>query len=176
MNSALRRYVSVKDWDISRSPVSLCSLMLMKGNHFLHTVKRNRWCHSSAVEFKQSDNLYSRSSWWVKPFLGSSMEGLFVFYLLITIKYLEKLFLSFLQWNLRNGMTFSPSSETSEAHEGQYFAYTVKGQLKTSTSYCKLWLSNHVSTQTPVTGEQTSESLKGTVLSWKPLLCLKSGP
>lgn len=61
MNSVIRRYVSLKDWDISRSPVSLCSLMLMKGNHFLHTVKGNRWCHSSAVEFKQSDNLYSRS-------------------------------------------------------------------------------------------------------------------
>lgn len=29
------------------------------------------------------------------------MEGLFVFYLLITMKYLEKLFLSFFQWNLR---------------------------------------------------------------------------
>lgn len=39
MNSVIRRYVSGKDWDISRSPVSLCSLMLMKGNHFLHTVK-----------------------------------------------------------------------------------------------------------------------------------------
>lgn len=68
MNSVTRRYVSGKDWDISRSPVSLCSLMLMKGNHFLHTVKGNRWCHSSAVEFKQSDNLYSRSSSWVKFF------------------------------------------------------------------------------------------------------------
>lgn len=101
MNSVLRRYVSLKDWDISRSPVSLCSLMLMKGNHFLHTVKGNRWCHSSAVEFKQSDNLYSRSSSWVKLFLSSSMEGLFVFHLLITIQYFEKLFLSFLQWNLR---------------------------------------------------------------------------
>lgn len=94
MNSALRRYVSLKDWDISRSPVSLCSLMLMKGNHFLHTVKGNRWCHSSAVEFKQSDNLYSRSSSWVKLVLGSNMD-LFVFYLLITIQYFEKLFLSF---------------------------------------------------------------------------------
>lgn len=101
MNSVLRRYVSVKDWGISRSPVSLCSLMLMKGNHFLHTVKGNRWCHSSAAEFKQSDNLYSRSSSRVKLFLGSSMEGLFVFYLLTTIQYLEKLFLSFLKWNLR---------------------------------------------------------------------------
>lgn len=97
VNSLLRRYVSLKDWDISRSPVSLCSLMLMKGNHFLHTVKGNRWCHSSAVEFKQSDNLYSRSSSWVKLFLGSSMEGLFGFYSCITNQYFEKLFLSFLQ-------------------------------------------------------------------------------
>jgi len=40
----------------------------MKGNHFLHTVKGNRWCHSSAVEFKQSDNLYSRSS-----FMGEAL-------------------------------------------------------------------------------------------------------
>lgn len=34
-------------------------------------------------------------------FLGRSMEGLFGFYLFTTIQYFEKLFLSFLQWNLR---------------------------------------------------------------------------
>lgn len=34
MNPVLRRYVAVKDRDISSSPVSLCSLMLMKGNLF----------------------------------------------------------------------------------------------------------------------------------------------
>lgn len=95
VSSVFRRCVSVKDWDISRPPVSLCSLMLMKGNHFLHTVKGNRWCHSSAVEFKQSDNLYSRSSSRVKPFLGTSMEGYLGFIYLLLSKILRSCFFPF---------------------------------------------------------------------------------
>lgn len=38
------------------------------------------------------------------------------------------------------------------------------------------WLSNHVSIQTPVAGEETNEGLKIMPSSWKSLLCLESGP
>lgn len=75
--------------------------------------------------------------------------------------------------------TASPShypTKPQETHDDQNVKCTVKGQLKYSTSNCKLWFSNRVSTSTPGAAEQSNVGLKETLSSWKSFLCLKSGP
>lgn len=67
-------------------------------------------------------------------------------------------------------------TKPQETHDDQNAKCTVKGQLKNSTSNCKLWFSNRVSISTPGAGEQSNVGLKETLSSWKSFLCLKSGP